>query len=157
MRRGAARPRAARRHSTRRICRPPPFFLATRRLTDTRGLPPTDKIQSRARRPVCPSTRRSCSGLRRRRLRPWGGMGRSGEEVGDLGRWGVGLKACAAGSGGSATLPSLCSAAQLASVRGRGVISGTVSCREGVDVTPQPPACIYGNAPGDTQLLVMFA
>lgn len=54
VRRGGARPRAARRHSTRRICRPPPFFLATRRLTDTRGLPPTDRYRAA---PALPSVR----------------------------------------------------------------------------------------------------
>jgi hypothetical protein len=88
VRRGATRPRAARRHSTRRICRSPPFFLATRRLTDTRGLPPTDRYRAAPARPSVYLTI-----LLRSAAATVAAAGRNG------GRWGGGRRSGAVGSG----------------------------------------------------------
>lgn len=176
VRRGAARPRAARRQSTRWICRPPPFFLATRRrLTDTTGLPPTDRYrQSRARpHACCPSVRPSVYPpilLRTAAVAAAGcwAPGNGGAVVRRAEIWGGeewDLNACAAGTGSGRVwrLPPLFlqrhtllrSAAFLpAAPRWLGV--GGVGMWSRCDVTPQHPACIYGNAPSDTQLLVMF-
>lgn len=88
-------------------------------------------------------------------------MGGGGEEGGDLGWWGVGLKACAAGSGRVSlpssspyftaaeaaardTLPQRCFLPRPVGYIGDGLLP------RGVDVTPQPPAWIYENALGDT-------
>jgi len=86
VRRGAARPRAARRHSTRRICRPPPFFLPTRRLTDTRGLPPTDRYRSRARLSPSPPILLRTAAATVAAAGEWGAVGRRSEIWGG-GEW----------------------------------------------------------------------
>lgn len=92
VRRGAARPRAARRRSTLRICRPLPSFLPSLPSHPPphrhRGsLPPTDTSAA----PVCPADLAPDSG---------GGCGRAGRGApGNVGRWEERRRSGAVGSG----------------------------------------------------------
>lgn len=97
----------------------------------------------------------------------WGG----GKRGGDLGRWGVGLKACAAGSGRVLVSPPLFllrrqparhtllrSGCFLPRLGAGGVISGTFLAARGVDVDASTSGGHLPECPsGDAQLLVMFA